>query len=306
MTSKQLSLAVRPRGKPIRGLPEETNISASDTAEQLYKKIAAESKFSIHRLRITKGSDGAAIPNSKDVTVHDTGLRDQSTINVKDLGPQIGWQTCYLIEYAGPMLIHPLIYFLRPYIYRNATEPASHQQFMAMILVTLHFLKRELETLFVHRFSLATMPFFNVYKNSGHYWLIAGLNIAYWTYAPTALAATHPDPRIMYAGIVLFVIGEFENFRAHMTLRNLRKPGSTERGIPQGYGFKLVTCPNYMWETVAWIGIMLCTMSASTAVFMVPAVGQMAAWAKKREYRYRKEFPDKYKKKRFAILPGIY
>jgi very-long-chain enoyl-CoA reductase len=32
---------------------------------------------------------------------------------VRDLGMQIGWQTVFLIEYAGPFFIYPLFY-LRP------------------------------------------------------------------------------------------------------------------------------------------------------------------------------------------------
>jgi very-long-chain enoyl-CoA reductase len=85
---------------------------------------------------------------------------------VKDLGPQISWKTVFLIEYAGPMLIHPLFYILM------GPSQKSLVQFVVMAMITLHFLKRELETLFVHRFSHATMPFMNVFKNSFHYWVL--------------------------------------------------------------------------------------------------------------------------------------
>ncbi|KAH0267571.1 hypothetical protein KCU84_g20719, partial [Aureobasidium melanogenum] len=95
------------------------------------------------------------------------------------------------------------------------------------------------------------------------------------------------------------------NLNTHYVLRNLRSTGGTERGIPKGLGFGLVTCPNYMFEAVAWIGIWLASWSLSTGLFVVVAVGQMAVWAKKKERRYRKEFGDKYQKKRFSMLPGL-
>lgn len=41
-------------------------------------------------------------------------------------------------------------------------------------------------------------------------------------------------------------------------------------------------------------------------MFVAVAVGQMAVWAKKKENRYRKEGGTKYKKKRFAMIPGIW
>lgn len=150
------------------------------------------------------------------------------------------------------------------------------------------------------------MPAFNIFKNSTHYWLLAGLNIALWTYAPSAPTAAPSNPLITYAGLALFAIGELGNLNAHLTLRNLRRPGTKERGIPNGVGFGLVTCPNYMFETMAWVGIWLVNWSLSTGLFVVVAVAQMAVWAKKKERQYRRDFGDKYKRKRFAILPGIY
>lgn len=203
------------------------------------------------------------------------------------------------------MLIHPLFYLLRPYIYSNAPAHASSLQTLSCVLITLHFVKRELETLFVHRFSSATMPAFNIFKNSGHYWVFAGVNIAYWIYKPTAPTAGSSNPLITYVAVLMYIVGELGNLSNHLTLRGLRSTGGTERGIPQGLGFGLVTCPNYMFETLAWTGMWLTTWSLSTGLFIVIAVAQMAMWAKKKERRYRKEFGDKYQRKSFGMLPGI-
>ena len=213
-----------------------------------------------------------------------------------------------MIEYLGPLLIHPLFYFLQPHIYSKSHTSPSQLQTISCILITLHFLKREFETLFIHRFSLATMPAFNIFKNSGHYWALAGLNIAFWIYRPNAPTAKDPpNPFLLYTGLLLYIVGELGNLNAHVVLRGLRSSGGTERGIPRGLGFNLVTCPNYMFETVAWIGILLVTnLSLSVVLFDIMAVGQMLMWAKKKERRYRNEFGDRYKRKRYVMLPFIW
>jgi very-long-chain enoyl-CoA reductase len=291
-------------------------VPSTSSTYDLYKQIASSSGFDINRLRITDSNDGKYIPNAKDVTISSLGLSSDATIAVKDLGPQIAWRTVFIIEYLGPILIHPLIYFARPYIYPTPsftpTEmPAPSQlQTLTMALIILHFLKREYETLFIHRFSLSTMPFLNIFKNSAHYWLLSGLNIAYWTYAPTSVAQSvtslsFPDDRVTAAGIALFVVGELANLETHIVLRELRGEGTTERGIPKGLGFNFVTCPNYFFETVSWIGITLVSRSLSTWLFVLVAGAQMALWGQKKEERYRKEFGDKYVKKRYVMIPWV-
>ena len=265
------------------------------------------------------------MPNSKDLSVNSTGLREQSTIYVKDLGPQIAWRTVFLgtsqssfprfaisitntkgssVEYLGPLLIHPALYLILPST--SSGSGPSYLQTLTLTLICLHFAKRELETLFIHRFSSATMPAFNIFKNSAHYWLLSGLNMAYWIYLPSAAAASASNPLITYPGLAMFVIGELGNLSNHLTLRNLRSSGSAERGIPQGLGFGLVTCPNYMFEVLAWAGIALVSWSWSTVLFAAAATVQMGLWAKKKEARYRKDFGGKYQKKRFSMLPGIW
>lgn len=316
-------------GKPIKGLPKEYKVSPNASAQEIYTSLAGASGYSVHRLRITRASDRGLVPNAKDSTVKDAGLDDNSVVHVKDLGmirsptprpgltlsllvgPQIAWRTVFIIEYLGPLLIPALFLFpLRPYIYFNFEQPLpepSDAQLLVCGLLTLHFLKREFETIFVHRFSNATMPAFNIFKNSGHYWVLAGFNIAYWVFRPDAAAATtEPNPALLYAGLGLFVFSELANLNAHLVLRDLRRPGTTERGIPSGFGFSLVTCPNYMFEVIAWLGVYLVSgLSWSVLFFIAVGGGQMASWAWKKERRYRKEFGDKYKRKSSAMIPGI-
>ena len=150
------------------------------------------------------------------------------------------------------------------------------------------------------------MPARNIFKNSAHYWLLAGANIAYWIYKPNSPTARQHNPIFLYGGLLLFVLGELGNLSTHITLRNLRSAGGKERGIPSGLGFDLVTCPNYMFETIAWTGIAAVTWSLSTLLFVIVAVGQMGVWAGGKEKKYRREFGDKYTKKRSVILPGIW
>jgi very-long-chain enoyl-CoA reductase len=294
-------------GKPIKKLPESLPLSASAPCADIYTALASKTKYSIHQLRITKGSDGSVISNRKDASVHSTGLRDQSTVYVKDLGPQIAWRTVFLVEYIGPIVIHLLVFALRPYIYPGAPKEATLLQSLTMLVVVAHFVKRELETLFIHRFSAATMPIWNIFQNSAHYWLLAGINMAAWVYAPSSPSAKPSNPALLYPGLALYALGELGNLNTHLTLRGLRSAGGTERGIPEGALFDLVTCPNYLTETISWIGVYLISgLNWSVLLFTFVAVIPMARWAVKKEKRYRKEFGDKYKRKRYTMLPGIW
>ncbi len=158
----------------------------------------------------------------------------------------------------------------------------------------------------MHRFSLATMPAANIFRNSAHYWVLSGINLAYWTYSPTAPTAGPVIPWLTYTGLAIFVLAELGNLSTHLTLRGLRSAGGKERGIPRGLGFGLVTCPNYMFEALAWIGVWMVNRSLSTAVFLAVSGAIMAQWAKQKEKRYRAEFGDKYKRKRYVMVPGLW
>ncbi|KAF8241593.1 hypothetical protein K440DRAFT_591842 [Wilcoxina mikolae CBS 423.85] len=336
-----ITVNFKPRGRPINNLPDSMELDLATTTESLYTRIAIHTSLSRNRLRLTKASDGTVLvtktEDGKFQTLKETGLSERSHVFVKDLGVQIAWRTVFLVEYLGPLLIHPLfLFYLRPLIYSSSQfnplayfpglldpfvarslPPPTTTQYIICLLVVLHFIKREYETLFVHRFSASTMPALNIFKNSAHYWILSGFNLAYFLYMPRDSAtiagwwpqALDPEtnPTVLYLAVGLWLFSEVSNYHAHVTLRNLRPvDGSTRRRIPQGYGFDLVTCPNYLFETLAWFAITILSGGNLAAIlFLAVATGQMALWAKKKEVRYRKEFGSAYQKKS-AMFPGLW
>jgi hypothetical protein len=62
------------------------------------------------------------------------------------------------------------------------------------------------------------------------------------------LPCRSPDPFALQ-------FAELSNLSAHLTVRNLRPPGTKKRAIPHGYGFGLVSFPNYFFESVAWAAV---------------------------------------------------
>ena len=149
------------------------------------------------------------------------------------------------------------------------------------------------------------MPARNIFKNCFHYWVLAGLNLAYWIYSPSSPTAAPANAYILYPALALWVVSEAGNLYTHVVLRNLRSRGGKERGIPRGWAFELVTCPNYMFEVGAWLSIWLVTWSLAAGVMTVAGGAQMWVWARKKESAYRREFGAGYSPKRYVMIPGV-
>jgi len=251
-------------------------------------------KFQIHRRMafmypsrqwLTIGNDEKTkIPlkdNDKKLSelVAEGKLKNRDVLYLKDLGPQIGWKTVFHVEYFGPILIHSIFYFFPQFFY-SEVKPHSFLQKAAFWLVVIHYLKREYETHFVHRFSLETMPLFNIFKNSFHYWILCGLNIAYFLYHPQ-YTVTKSD-LVVYVCIVIFLFAEYKNYICHCILRDLRPAGTRVRGNPRGDLFELVACANYSYELLAWLVFAFFTQTLTAYLFFFISFAQIAVWAKKK------------------------
>lgn len=292
-----------PSGKSITLL---RNVSATTSVAEIKKEIQKSSGLSIHRQAIRLESKGKT--QKDDDTVNSLGLHSGSKIYVKDLGPQIGWKTVFLAEYAGPLVVYLWLY-QRPWLFygdAGASAPISQVVHLAAICYAIHYVKRLLETIFVHRFSHATMPFFNLFKNCSYYWLFT----AYVAYHVNHPKYTAPSDAYIYGGLALFVICELGNLSIHLALRNLRPPGTTVRRIPVPTGnpftglFNYVSCPNYTYEFGSWLGFTIMTSCLPAGLFALAGMYQMSIWALGKHRNYKKEFPN-YPKGRKAIVPFL-
>jgi len=237
-------------------------------------------------------------------TLADYGVTKETTLTFKDLGAQIGYRTVFVIEYLGPILI-VLFYAMRPaFIYGNVTSEYNPVAKLGVLCWIAHFLKREYETFFIHKFSRPTMPFFNLFKNSGYYWgfaTIVGYPLCHPQYMNPA------NELLTKIGLGIFVLSELGNLTCHIMLSNLRpKGGSKLRPIPSGFLFNYVSCPNYTFEVLGWVGFSLMTGIISSWAFTFVGFAQMYDWAKGKHAGYLKTYGDEYKKlRRTAMVPFL-
>uniref|UniRef100_A0A8C3J6G1 Steroid 5-alpha reductase C-terminal domain-containing protein n=1 Tax=Calidris pygmaea TaxID=425635 RepID=A0A8C3J6G1_9CHAR len=200
-----------------------------------------------------------------------------ATLYFKDLGPQIGWTTVFLIEYTGPLFIYFLFYFRMPFVYgldERFTSSPHPVVNLACICHSFHYIKRLIETVFVHRFSHGTMPLRNIVKNCLYYWGFAAW-LAYYINHPL-----YTPPCNTYVFI----------------------PYPTKN--PFTWLFFFVSCPNYTYEVGTWISFTIMTQCVPVGLFTLLCFIQMTIWAKDKHCTYLREFKD-YPSLRMPIIPFL-
>ncbi|KAI8903039.1 3-oxo-5-alpha-steroid 4-dehydrogenase-domain-containing protein, partial [Gorgonomyces haynaldii] len=289
------------KGKLLKKVEVRSEAKVDELKNEIFKQL----KLKQHRQRIT--IEGKPLQDGK--LLESYGIKQDSVLVLKDLGVQIGWKTVFLIEYFGPLLIHTFCY-ARPdlaYGYKGDVEH-SITIIMCYLMVMFHFMKREAETIYVHRFGSDWMPIMNLPKNCFHYWVLGGVFIAYPLYYPHQpmldLGGLKESWQITLA-FLLWVYCQMGNLTTHIMLRHLRPEGTRERNIPKGYLFEFVSCPNYTFEILGWIIFSIVSGNIMSWIFTAIGAGQMAIWAIKKHKRYLAEFKD-YPKRRKILIPFVF
>ncbi|TTA69409.1 Very-long-chain enoyl-CoA reductase [Bagarius yarrelli] len=211
-----------------------------------------------------------------------------ATFYFRDLGAQISWGKVFLAECVGPLFIYLMFYFRLPFIYAPKYDFTTSKHWVvhiACLCHSFHYIKRILETLFVHRFCHGTMPLRNIFKIS------SAVN-------PSVCLITDYGEQQVKTALGIFLFCQLGNFSIHVVLRNLKPPGSKIKKIPYPtknpftWIFTVVSCPNYTYECVP------------VAFFTIIGFVQMTVWARGKHRSYLKEFKE-YPTLRSPILPFI-
>ena len=252
---------------------------------------------------------GKSLKNS--TVLSELNFGGDGVLYFKDLGPQVAWSTVFYCEYAGPLFVYLLFYFRLPFIYgadhayTSSTQNVVH---LAAVCHSFHYMKRILETKFVHRFSHNSMPIRNLFRNCSYYWTFAAW-LAYYINHPLYSEPIYGNAQV-YLGLACFVLCELGNLSIHLAFQSMRPKGTSKRQVPKPNGnpltnlFYLVSCPNYTYEAGAWISFAVMTQALVVFFFAVVGFGQMAIWALAKHRNYRKEF-DHYPVSRKAIVPFL-
>lgn len=91
--------------------------------------------------------------------------------------------------------------------------------------------------------------------------------------------------------MILFLIWalmEFLNYKCHVELASFRQDNKKGRGIPKKWGFKYVSCANYLWETLGWLTFSILTRCYTSFLFTGISAAQMASWALKKHKAYKR------------------
>jgi very-long-chain enoyl-CoA reductase len=276
----------------------------SDKVADLKKMVINSLGLKINESRVglflsnAEEGDKKIFLSNNNKSLRDYSLNDKMSLIVKDLGPQIGWRTTYVIEYMGPFLL--TIFF---FLYLGPANTNTTQK-LGFIMGAFHYGKRLFESMFIHEFSNSTMPLKNLFVNCAYYWILYGVVCSY-----SLFNKSYQEPGYnTFIQVVLaffFFSAEIKNLKCHLILKNLKEKNQGEKGIPTGEGFEYVSCANYFWEFLSWVFFSITVNLIAFYAFTLFGFLIMRNWAIKKHKDYLRTFPDRYPKNRKAIIPFL-
>lgn len=99
-------------------------VSDSTTILEIKTELNRQKKGPyVERQSLRAEAKGKSLADSE--TIKSLGLKGNK-LYYKDLGPQIGWKTVFLVEYGGPLIVYLWVYS-RPWLFYGNAQSEMHQ-----------------------------------------------------------------------------------------------------------------------------------------------------------------------------------
>lgn len=282
-----------------KGKDYEVNIEKTQQVRALRFAIEKETKLQACRQRLWYTNKDKQIVLEVDKTLEQSGVTEETVLQMKDLGPQLPFRQVYLTEYFGPLILYVIIYFIAKAM-GKIDEKVCLQTTLALVMWVIHYVKRIIETIYVHEFGDMTMPVRNIFKNCTYYYgfaIVVAINVNFFSFGNFTF--------LTIIGLIGMILSIISNGYCHIMLKRLRTPGSQEWKIPKGFLFDYITTPNYFCEIMTWAFFNVMTGFPIMGIaFNFCGLYQMWEWANQRRAKYEKMFPE-YNVK-WTLLPFIH
>jgi len=212
----------------------------------------------------------------------------------------------HLSAYLGAAVIYTALYATIGRA-RSADDQSRYEFILLLCLWDLHFAKRCLEVLFVHRYGQPKVPVFESFGEQIVYLGFAA-GCGYCVHANLSVPWRFGTPSTPVVALFscVFLLGVVGNGICHWILaRNDRK-----KGYPDVFLFKLVTCPHYMCEVITWTAWLIITQTFASAVFLLSTIITLTIFSRERWQQHRQFYDGKegrplYPPNRKALVPFI-
>jgi len=170
-------------------------------------------------------------------------------------------------------------------------------------MVLAHFLKRDAEVLFLHKYSGETV------KSTA-----IGIAISYALNSFMICLLSNPSVSgtTLSLGTMLFAVGLLGNFYHHYLLARLRpgdasKSGTKEYRAPRGGFFEFVAAPHYFFELVAWCGIAVSSRQITSYLVFLGMASYLTARSHNQNEWNKKKFDEKdWPSSRKNLIPFVF
>lgn len=229
---------------------------------------------------------------------------DKSNSNDASMKTRISSQAGMMIIYTPALLISVLV---TTYGDNNVIMPLPTSS-PAATLCFLHFAKRCLETLLLHKYS----GYVELALSS-----IIGISYMLMCILTCSVAEKHPSEILNLVGTGLFTVGIVGNFYHHYLLTKLRPSVhhpylltkvrvKKQYVAPKGGLFDYVAAPHYLFELVIWLGISIVASHGNVYLIFLGMCSYLGGRAAAHNEFNRQAFPEDWPDSRKNILPFIF